>query len=171
MKILEYMIDGRAGRAYLADDGVVTTAQLMEGLQPVPEEYDNPSDEQTRLNRSNTFASYGASQYFLPDGAASTSKSRLSRWRKAAAMLTKLEELFDGEQCALNSEAMTILTAFGLHNYGGSDEALEMAIAGSWAALFHHIGYPIEPAQLGKGTPSRRSIARWECPSQAGQRL
>ena len=57
---------------------------------------------------------------------------------------------------------MIILTAFGLHNYGGSDEALEMCIAGSWAALFRDIGYDVSSEQLAKACPKSRSFGRYE---------
>ena len=37
-----------------------------------------------------------------------------------------------------------------------------MVIAGAFEALFHEIGWRCDPDRLGKGCPSRRTIARAE---------
>jgi hypothetical protein len=82
--------------------------------------------------------------------------------KKAAALKMKLDDLFHEKECLLNREALINLTAFGLHNFGGSDEALEMCIAGAWVALFHEIGYEVDAEKFGKGCPSRRTISRYD---------
>ncbi len=82
--------------------------------------------------------------------------------KRDATIKKNLDDLFDGERCSLSRDAMIILTAFGLHNYGGSDEALEMCIAGSWAALFRDIGYNVSSEQLAKACPKSRSFGRYE---------
>jgi hypothetical protein len=55
-----------------------------------------------------------------------------------------------------------ILMAFELHNFGGSDEALEICIAGAWAAFFHENGYEVDAKKFGKGCPSRHTISRYD---------
>ena len=55
-----------------------------------------------------------------------------------------------------------ILVAGILHNYGGSDEALEMIIAMACKALFHMIGLDISHSNLAKGCQSCRTISRYE---------
>ena len=51
------------------------------------------------------------------------------------------------------------MAADNLHNYGGSDEATEMIIVTAYDALFYKIGFECDPASLGKGCPSQRTIA------------
>lgn len=45
---------------------------------------------------------------------------------------------------------------------GGSDEGMEMLIAGVLKALFYDIGFELDSKSLGAGVPSRRTIARQE---------
>ena len=52
------------------------------------------------------------------------------------------------------------MAAGNLHNYGGSDEATEMIIATAYDALYYDIGFDYDPASLGKGCPSQRTIAQ-----------
>ena len=106
---------------------------------------------------------FGASTFHIPVGVSVISNSHHSRLKKAAALKKKLDDLFNGKECLLNREALIILTAFGLHNFGGSDEALEMCIAGAWVALFHEIGYEVDAEKFGKVCPSRRrTISRYD---------
>ena len=61
---------------------------------------------------------FGASTFHIPVGVSVISNSHHSRLKKAAALKKKLDDLFNGKECLLNREALIILTAFGLHNFG-----------------------------------------------------
>ena len=86
----------------------------------------------------------------------------MARLINAGVIEKRLRDRFSAQQCSLSKEALTILAAWNLHNYGGSDEATEMAIAGTLDVLFHDIGFECSPKQLGKSVPSSRTIARYE---------
>jgi hypothetical protein len=129
-------------------------------IQTIPEQIDNPKCEKARKKRQLKKVVFGSKVFFIPTECHVLSNSQYSCLMTAVAIKKKLDDLFDGEQCYLNKEAMIILTAFGLHNYGGSDEAFEMCIAGAWAALFHHIGYGVDTESFGKGCPSSRTLSR-----------
>ena len=80
---------------------------------------------------------FGVNMFFVPVGVSVGAKGYVTQQLKRDATIKKnLDDIFDGELCSLSRDAMIILTTFGLHNYGGSDEALEMCITGSWVALF-----------------------------------
>lgn len=147
-KTLHYIIDGRAGSIVVDKDAYFNVNDLVEQLPPLPAKYDNDESEALRQKRAMRKAQYGANQFHIPTGVEIVSKDRMTRLRQAALLKKRLDDLFDGERCHLNRDAMIILSAFGLHNYGGSDEALEQAIAGSWAALFEHIEYEVDPAKV-----------------------
>ena len=51
------------------------------------------------------------------------------------------------------------MAAFNLHNYGGSDEATEMIIAGAYKALFHQIEFRCGAENIARGCPGQRTIA------------
>ena len=71
-------------------------------------------------------------------------------------------DLFDGERCKFSREALIIMAAAGLHNYGGSDEAMQMMIGMVFKAFFNDIGFKYNHEQLSKAIPSRRTIRRYE---------
>jgi hypothetical protein len=54
------------------------------------------------------------------------------------------------------------MAAFNLHNYGGSDKATEMIIAGAYKALFFDIGFKVNSSELAKGCPSQTTIKKSE---------
>ena len=86
----------------------------------------------------------------------------MCHYKKNNIIVKKLKDLFDGSKSCFSREALSIMASFNLHNYGGSDEATEMIIAGTLKALFFEIGFKVSPVQLSKGCPSQRTIARAE---------
>ena len=80
---------------------------------------------------------HGACQCWIPAGVELVAKNHMSRLRKNLVITKKLGDLFDGGKSCFSRKALSIMAAYNLHNYGGSDEATEMIIAGVYHALFH----------------------------------
>ncbi len=124
--------------------------ELNDNLEGVDDEVNTRAKEELRRKKGYVKVRYGASYCWIPRGASITGTSWLTKLQRAAKIKKKLDDIFSGERCTLSREAMIILAAFGMHNYGGSDEAMEMAIAGSWAALLLETGYVVDPKKLSK---------------------
>lgn len=145
-----------------AMEEVLLFDEIEEMLDEVDPAVDNPRQEAIRNTRGYKKERYGASYCWVPEGATVISSSYFTKLKKAMALKKNLDDLLDGEQCTLSRDALIVLSAFGMHNYGGSDEAMEMAIAGAWSALFKEIGYEFESKALGKACPSQRTIGRYD---------
>jgi len=129
---------------------------------PVNEEVDGNTTTKRRVNLG--WVQYGKGQYIIPNAAALVSKNYLKILHDRSKIVKKLIDLFssDQKQCNFSDEALRIITMYGIHNMGGSDEGMEMLIGGVLKALFHDIGFNISNEILSKGCPSRRTIARIE---------
>ena len=106
--------------------------------------------------------SYGATQCWVPTSTALVGRNKLAQLKTSQTIVKKMKDLFDGGKCCLSRNALSILGYYNLHNYGGSDEATVMIIAGAWKALFYDIGFDMPSHNLAKGCPSRRTISRFE---------
>jgi len=121
-----------------------------------------PTEDRGKNDRGYETFESGRQVCLIPKGAAIVEKRILAELEEWAVVVDKLYKLFDGKRRRLNPEALRILASFNLHNYGGSDEATEMIIAGTLKAFFHEIGFNITSSQLSKGCPSRDTIKRAE---------
>lgn len=119
-----------------------------------------PTEDRGKNDRGYETLKSGRQVCLIPKGTTIVEKRRLAELEEWAAVVDKLYKLFDGKRCKLSPEALRILASFNLHNYGGSDEATEMIIAGTLKAFFHEIGFNITSSQLSKGCPSRDTIKR-----------
>ena len=136
---------------------------MIRGLNPLPEEIDNEKAEGIRTKRKYEEAKrYGSNMCWVPAGSSIVSNNQLARLRNSGLIEKNRRDLFSRDKCTLSKEALTRLAAWNLHNYGGSGEATEMAIAGTMDALFHDNGFDCRSKQLGKSVPSSRTIARYE---------
>lgn len=105
---------------------------------------------------------YGKAQAWVPAGSTLAGKHYLTKLKSAGEIVKNLKDVFSAQKCVFSKESLSRLAAWGLHNYGGSDEAFEMAICGTFDMLFHEIGFECTSEQLGKSCPSQRTIARYE---------
>jgi hypothetical protein len=128
MQIFNIESDGRAGHVMVLREGFIYHEELLMAIQTIPEQIDNPKCEKARKKRQLKKVVFGSKVFFIPTECHVLSNSQYSWLMTAAAIKKKLDDLFDGEQCYLNKEAMIILTAFGLHNYGGSDRPLKCVL-------------------------------------------
>jgi len=101
----------------------------------------------------------GRLKSWIPNGMVLVAKQRHQKLKHKEFIVDNLVDLFSGEKCKLSEEAMRILASFNLHNYGGSDEATEMIVAGVLMALFHDIGFDVDHSKLAKACPSQTSIS------------
>ena len=121
---------------------------------------DNARSEEIRSKRKIQSVQYGSSQCWVPAGTEIVAKNHLASLKKSATVTKKLEDLFSCEKSCFSHEALSIMVAGNLHNYGGSDEAMEMVIDTAYDVLFYDIRFDCDPASLGKGCPCQRTIAR-----------
>ena len=154
-----YTLNGRAGQVCIGD-GIFILGDLENGLIDLPPEIDNPKSEGIRKHQKATPIKSGSSQWWTPNGTSLIQKSYLTKLRKSATIVKKLEDLFSGEKSLFSRGAQSIMAAYNLHNYGGSDESTEMITAGAYDGLFYGIGFKCDSSRLGKGCPSQRSIKR-----------
>ena len=158
---LSYVLNGKAGK-FTKDLRVVTLGDLEEGLLHLDEDKQNSKAEATRKKTNLKPFNYGATSCWVPAGAAVIGKKDLTKLNQKAEIVKKLDSFFSSNQSAFSPQALRILTMFGLSNMGGSDEGMEMLIAGVLKALCHDIGFKVDSKKLGKVVPSRRTIARQE---------
>ena len=158
---IRFIVDGRVGQV-TTKNGILFIDDLEKALQPLPAIIDNERCENIRRRRKQEKARYGSNLCWIPKGTALIEKGYLTKLRKSAVIVKELQDLFSGEKCCFSQESLSIMAAFNLHNYGGSDEATEMIIAGAYKALFHQIGFRCGAENLGRGCPSQRTIARSE---------
>eukprot|EP00984_Skeletonema_dohrnii_P024558 scaffold13695_cov129-Skeletonema_dohrnii-CCMP3373.AAC.1 len=139
-----------------------TLSDLEEGLLHLDEDKQNSRAEATRKKTNLKPVNYGATSCWVPAGAAVIGKKDLTKLNQKAEIVKKLDSFFSSNQSAFSPQALRILTMFGLSNMGGSDEGMEMLIAGVLKALCHDIGFKVDSTKMGKVVPSRRTIARQE---------
>ena len=156
--------DGRVGQLNQLGTGIIFEEDLLDNLVDVPAGRDDEKSAGIRAkrNRKTNLASFGASQAWIPKGCSLIPTAYLTELQEAKRVHTNLVDTFNSSKCTFGPGPLTTMAAHNLHNYGGSDEATEMAIAGAYAALFEHIGLKIDPKKLGKACPSQRTIARYE---------
>ena len=99
---------GRTGTVTVDVGRWISHEELIQSLEPLPPEIDNEKAEATREKRGMHLVRFGASMFWIPTGVEVVSKSHLVCLRKAASIKKKLDDLFDGERCSLNKEALTI---------------------------------------------------------------
>ena len=102
-----------------------------------------PTEDRGKNDRGYETLKSGRQVCLIPKGTTIAEKRRLAELEEWAAVVDKLYKLFDGKWCKLSPEALRILASFNLYNYGGSDEATEMIIAGTLKAFFNEIGFNI----------------------------
>lgn len=152
-KRLLYNIEGRVGEVKLPEDGLIDVNHLFDNLkEPPAPRPDKTKDQEDKLreqrHQSMNVKTYGQTQFWAPDCTTVIGNNRLSSLMKQTYVKEKLDQFFNKEKCTLNEDSMLILTAFAAFNYGGSDEAFEMAIAGSWKALLNQIGYEVDSVKV-----------------------
>jgi hypothetical protein len=148
---LSYILNGRVGK-FTKDLSVLTLKDLEDGLLPLDE---NENDIAARTCKKTELKQqkYGATTIWVPAAATVIGKNKLSTMQQQIKIVKKLQGLFSSEQCSFSQQALRIMTMFGLHNMGGSDEGMEMLIAGVLKALFHDIGFELDSKSLGAGVP------------------
>jgi len=160
MTSMHYTLGGRAGKVVVPKGtSFVTFKKLRDNLFPPPIDCGN-SDE--NAGRSLVLQTYGPDQHWIRSGVTAIATNHLSRLQKQAEVSTNWSALFDGERCTFSDRFHRTLSTFGLHNMRGSDEGMEMIIAGVVKGLAHEVGLPISEQALACGCPSRKTLARNE---------
>ena len=154
MPVLHYILDGRAGKMTLPSNGLVLARKLRENLLP-PDEKENDSPQ-----KEYTSEAYGSAQYWAPAGVIGFAKHHLTRLQQRAKVADRWSALFDGKQCRFSNRFLRTLSMFGLHNMRGSDEGMELLIAGVVKGLAEEVGLPLTNHDLSYGCPSWRTLAR-----------
>lgn len=124
-----YVLNERAGK-FTKDLRVVTISDFEEGLLHLDEDERHSKAEATRKKTNLKPDKYGATSCWVPAGATIIGKSDLTKLNQKAEIVKKLDSFFSSNRSSFSSRALCILTMFGLHNMGGSDEGMEMLIAG-----------------------------------------
>ena len=157
---------GQVGSIMLDDgilgNGIILREDLEKQLSELPPAIDNAKANKTREKRQWTVGKYGASQVIIPNGTKLISTQYYNKLLERASVHDRLCEFVETNKCTFSREALMMITAGGLHNYGGSDEALEMIIAMTLKGLFHDIKFKVSHEQLAFSIPSRRTLARYE---------
>ena len=119
---LNYILNGRAGQIIAEDLSVITILDLEDGLLELNKDQEGNKAESTREKTNLHKESYGATSVWVPSAVTLVSKGYLNILKKRSTIVKKLEDLFSFEQSSFSREALRIMTMFGLHNMGGSDE-------------------------------------------------
>ena len=160
MTSMHCMLRGRAGKVVVPKGTLfITFKKLRDNLPPPPIDCGNGDED---AGRSLVLQSYGPDQHWIRSGVTAIATHHLSRLQKQAEVSTKWSALFDGERCTFSDRFHRTLSTFGLHNMRGSDEGMEMIIAGVVKGLAHEVGLPISGQALAYGCPSRMTLARNE---------
>ena len=127
---LHYMLGGRAGKLdLLPTTQFVTVKKLKANLLPASSNADENS------GRGLVLQTYGSDQYWARTGVTGVATHHLTRLRNQAKVAANWEALFDGGKCLFSERFHRTLSAFALHNMRGSDEGMEMMIAGTIKGL------------------------------------
>lgn len=160
-KKIHYTFNGRAGIVKPDDSGVILFSELAENLEPLTPEMMGDANG-IRSRRRIHLQRYGKSHAWAPAGTVLVGRDYLTKLKKSAEIVKNLKDLMDADKCVISREGLCRLAAWGLHNYGGSDESFQMSVAGTLDMLFHEIGFECSAEQLGKAVPSQRTIAQYE---------
>ena len=161
-KIIHYNFNGRAGRVKVENGGIIFVEDMMKKLEPLePDMVGNKADG-IRQHRRYKLARYGKSHAWVYEGTEMIANTWMSKLLASAEIVKNMNDLFSAEQCVISRESLCRAAAYNLHNYGGSDEATQMIMAGTLDMLFNEIGFECSAEQLAKAVPSQRTIARYE---------
>ena len=149
-----YTLDGRAGKIILPSNGLILVRKLREGLVPA----DNV-DENTG-GRKYVSVICGPNQCWVPAGITVYAANHLARLQQRAKVFDRWVALFSKKKCLFSNQFLRTLTEFGLHNMRGSDEGMELIIAGVVKGLADEVGLPLTNLSLSYGCPSRHTLAR-----------
>jgi len=163
--LIHYILpDGRSGSTNKYTKDIIFVDDLLDGLEPIPDDKNDAKSAKIRANRSTKAATFGVSHAWIPAGTTLLPTEAVTKMKKDQAVIKKLREALSHGKCALSPEAQSVMAAYNLHNYGGSDEGTLMVQAGTLAGLFTHLGLEYDPEGLAKGLlSSERSNARYEC--------
>jgi hypothetical protein len=138
MTSMHYTLGGRAGKVVVPKGtSFVTFKKLRDNLFPPPIDCGNGDEN---AGRSLVLQTYGPDQHWIRSGVTAIATHHLSRLQKQAEVSTNWSALFDGERCTFSDRFHRTLSTFGLHNMRGSDEGMEMIIAGVVKGLAHEVG-------------------------------
>ena len=87
-------------------------------------------------------------------------KSHLTCLQKRAKVADRWAALFDRKQYKFSNRFLHTLSMFGLHNMRGSDEGMELIIAGAIKGLVQEVGFSLNNLALSRGCPSRCTLAQ-----------
>ena len=162
--MMHYIINGLPGEEMVLCHDIVLVDDLYDELMAPPEAEGRDDVKSNRIQAKTNFevAKYGATQCWIPKSTELHRKRNITRFKNSHKIIKKLQDLFSGEQCCFSKDALTILAAHNLHNYGGSDEATQMIVTGTMKALFKDIGFKVNSHHLAKGCPSQRTIAQYD---------
>ena len=158
---IHYTLEGRAGKIAVPSNGLLLVRKLRENLEPLTYT-DTNKTRRNRINKRFRIAVFGCVSLWVPVGASLVRSNHLSRLQKDSAGICRFYSRFNGKRCKLSATSMRVLTAFGLHNSGGSDEGTTTAIAAAFWVASNEMGKPLTPEQLGCGSPSESLLCDWE---------
>ena len=113
-------------------------------------------------NKRFCIAVFGSVSVWVPTGSSLVASNHLSRLEEDYERVSRFYSRFNGKRCKLCDVCMRVLTAFGLHNSGGSDEGTVTTMAAAFWVSSYIMGKPLTPEQLGCGTPSESFLYKWE---------
>ena len=141
----------------IPDDGLLPVSEMQENLEPL-EYSDNEASNEERRNVRLTKATFGSASTWIPSRSSIVGSNYLSRLKSDSAGFKNFYRQFNGKRCKLSVESMRIITAFTLHNTGGSDEGTAFTLAAAFWVASIEMGKPLSPEQLGHGCPSESVI-------------
>ena len=148
--LIHYILpDGRIGSTNKYTKDIILVDDLLEDLEPIPDDKNDAKSAKIRADRSTKAATFGASSAWVPAGTTLLPTKAVTEMKKDQAVMKKLREALSHGKCALSPEAQSVMAAYNLHNYGGSDEGTLMVQAGTLAGLFTHLG--VEYGYNGRG--------------------
>ena len=159
--VIHYVLDGRAGKMAIPANGLLLVRKMRENLEPLTYT-DTEEAKYKRVRTRFTAASYGSVSVWIPARASLVGSNHLSRIECESSRSRRFYRRFSKKQCMLSPASMRVITAFSLHNSGGSDEGTVTALAAAFWVISYEMGKALTPKQLGQGTPSESLLRKWE---------
>ena len=125
---MQYISNGLAAEFHLDQTNSISLANLEVTLAQ-----DCPIDGKVATYNSIRF---GGTYIWLPSRVKVVMSHYLSRLKSKAEKIDKIKHVFSQKKCMLARQSMSILTWFGIHNSGDSDQAFMFALAAAWKVLF-----------------------------------
>jgi hypothetical protein len=159
---LLYIRGANIGRIELDGSSVIHHDELEKGMIDLPTEIDTDDAAETRSRTNYDPVTQGSSRAWVGRAHELVPKNRKEAIVTDKSIVTKIKELFSGDQSKWSLEAKRIITACCMFGYGCSGEGKIMIMAGIVKALFVEAGVPITDVQIGNGLPSRDTLSNWE---------